>query len=215
MGQTRPLFLFIFVLFPTQWQYSTNFDYKKRRWCAWDSNPGQQDGRRRAMAAPRKGTFLLLLQNCIDKITPHHYSVWPDLAKFHHFGQYFKMFGNWFKDYLVLGKAFNSLWYNGYAFGQIFIAENGQILKTQSGHLVTLPLLQLAPTSLHPSTAYPCQEKVCLWNKSVCLFPTFEILSAVAAREFSRNWKMRPFKFSHLPADNVDTQFSKIWQCWI
>ena len=52
------LFLFIFDLF-LQFQYKL----KKRRWCAWDSNPGPQDGRRRrnhgAMAATRSFTFLL------------------------------------------------------------------------------------------------------------------------------------------------------------
>ena len=44
-------FWFIFVLFSLQFQYKL----KKHRWCAWDSNPGTQDGRRRrnhgAMAA--------------------------------------------------------------------------------------------------------------------------------------------------------------------
>ena len=39
---------------------------------------------------------------------------------------------------MVLGKVFNSLWHNLYAIGHIFIDENGQILKTQFGHLVTL-----------------------------------------------------------------------------
>ena len=43
-----------------------------------------------------------------------------------------------FMVYLVLDKVFSSLWCNLYALGQIFIAENGQILKTQSGRLVTL-----------------------------------------------------------------------------
>ena len=33
---------------------------------------------------------------------------------------------------MVLSKVFNSLWNNLYAFGQNFIAENDQILKTQS-----------------------------------------------------------------------------------
>ena len=61
-------------------------------------------------------------------------TVRPDLAKFHHFGKYSKIFFNIFKVYLVLGKV----WHNLYAFGKIFIAVNGQILKTQSGHLVTL-----------------------------------------------------------------------------
>ena len=34
MGQSRPLFVFIFVLFSLQFQYKL----KKHRWCAWDSN---------------------------------------------------------------------------------------------------------------------------------------------------------------------------------
>ena len=64
--------------------------------------------------------------------------MWPDLAKFHHFAKYLKIFVNIFKVYFVLGIGFNSLWHNLYAFGQIFIYVNGQILKTQSDHLVTL-----------------------------------------------------------------------------
>ena len=60
------------------------------------------------------------------------------MAKFHHVGKYLEIFGNIFKVYLVLGKVLNSLVHNLYAIGQIFIAENGQILKTQFGHLVTL-----------------------------------------------------------------------------
>ena len=55
MGQSRPLFLFIFVLFTFQFKWQiynlNNINWKKRRWCAWDSNPG----RKRihwAMAAP-------------------------------------------------------------------------------------------------------------------------------------------------------------------
>ena len=43
MGQSRPL-LFIFVLFTSQINYKLK---KKRRWSAWDLNPGLQDGRRR------------------------------------------------------------------------------------------------------------------------------------------------------------------------
>ena len=58
-------------------------------------------------------------------------AVWPDLAKFHRFGKYLKIFGN--TVYLVLDKIFNSLWHNLNAFGQIFMKVNGQILKTQSG----------------------------------------------------------------------------------
>ena len=51
MGQTRPLFVFFI------WQYSTVLGTNdKSRWCAWGSNPGRLDGRRRrilwAMMAP-------------------------------------------------------------------------------------------------------------------------------------------------------------------
>ena len=52
MGQSRPLF----CLFSSFSHYNFN-NRKKHRWCAWDSNPGLQDGRRRrnqgAMAATR------------------------------------------------------------------------------------------------------------------------------------------------------------------
>ena len=60
----------------------------------------------------------------------------PDLAIFHHFGKYLKIFGNLFKVYLVLEKVFSSLLHNFYGIGQNSIAENGQMLKTQSGHAV-------------------------------------------------------------------------------
>ena len=55
MGQSRPLFPFIFV-FSTCYNLNSNLNWKKHRWCAWESNPGQQDGRREwihwATAAP-------------------------------------------------------------------------------------------------------------------------------------------------------------------
>ena len=54
MDQSRPLFVY-FRSFHIPIQM-TNINWKKHRWCAWDSNPGQQDGRRRrihwAIAAP-------------------------------------------------------------------------------------------------------------------------------------------------------------------
>ena len=42
-------FLGLFFLFSFFDKYSTNFDYKSKkcRWCAWDSNLGWQDVRRR------------------------------------------------------------------------------------------------------------------------------------------------------------------------
>ena len=64
-----PLFFFFFLkwanpglfcLFSFFSRYNFNTNWKKRRWCAWDSNPGPQDGRRRrnhgAMAATHKPT---------------------------------------------------------------------------------------------------------------------------------------------------------------
>ena len=71
------------------------------------------------------------------------YPVWPDLAKFLHFGKWLNIFGNIFNVYLVLGKIFNSLWHNLYAIGHIFIAKIGQILNTQFGHLVTMETTNL------------------------------------------------------------------------
>ena len=68
-----------------------------------------------------------------SKLSP----VWPDLAQFLHFGKYLKIFGNILRVYLVFGKVLNSLWHNLYAGA---IAVNGQILKTQSSHLITLAI---------------------------------------------------------------------------
>ena len=63
MGQSRPLFLFIFV-FSTCHDLNSNLNWKKCRWCAWDLNPGWHYGRRErihwATAAP-EGKVLLLL----------------------------------------------------------------------------------------------------------------------------------------------------------
>ena len=41
MGQSRPLFC-LFLFFS---RHNFNTNWKKHRWCAWDSNPGPQDGR--------------------------------------------------------------------------------------------------------------------------------------------------------------------------
>ena len=61
----------------------------------------------------------------------------PDLAKFCPFGKDLRIFSNIFKVDFVFGKVLTPLWHNFYAFygWQIFIAEIGQILKT---NLVTL-----------------------------------------------------------------------------
>ena len=64
-------FCVFFVLFTFQfkWQiYNLNLiNWKKHRWCAWDSNPGRQDGRCRwihwAMAAPHYDYLTRLVEN--------------------------------------------------------------------------------------------------------------------------------------------------------
>ena len=49
-------------------------------------------------------------------------SVWPDLAKFRHFGKLLTA-------YFLFGKKLNLLWQIYYITGQFIIAANGQILK--------------------------------------------------------------------------------------
>ena len=52
--------------------------------------------------------------------------VWPDLAKFRHFGKILTVFGIFFIPYLIFGKMFDLLWYI-FAIRQIFIVVHGQI----------------------------------------------------------------------------------------
>ena len=86
--------------------------------------------RRRRRTTPSPSTKTTLRQRYFLLLS--RWPVWPDFAKFHCFGKYLNIFGNLFKVYLVLGKVFNSLWHNLYAFGQIYIAVNCKILKAQS-----------------------------------------------------------------------------------
>ena len=65
MGQSRPLF----CLFSFFSHYNFNTNWKKHRWCAWDSNPGPQDGRRRqnqgAMAATPSLKMLTVINGTV------------------------------------------------------------------------------------------------------------------------------------------------------
>ena len=71
LGQTWPLF----PLFSSFYHSNINFhntNRKKRRWCAWDLNPGLQDGRHRrnqgAMAAPSACyKFYFKLKYCLNR----------------------------------------------------------------------------------------------------------------------------------------------------
>ena len=65
-------------------------------------------------------------------------SVWPDSAKFHHFGEIFKIYCNFIRVKLVFGKLFNLLWKIQCAFGPLYDVVNGQILSKHFRHLVTL-----------------------------------------------------------------------------
>ena len=109
-----------------------------------------------------KGGFAVgepIFYNCVFAC-PCYLPVWPDLAKFHHFGQYLKIFGKIFKVYLVLGKGFCSLWYNLYAFGQIFSAEIGQYLK----HNLVVWSHCYLPTFLQQTCRYKLNSTNPKWN---------------------------------------------------
>ena len=75
MGQSRPLFC-LFLFFS---HYNFNTNWKKRRWCAWDSNLGLQNGRRRqnhrAMAATQLHPILKRLL-IVGKLRPWVQSYW-------------------------------------------------------------------------------------------------------------------------------------------
>ena len=56
-------------------------------------------------------------------------TVWPDLAKFHHFSKVLQVFGKSLMVYFLFGKMFNLLRWICYIFEINFIVANGQILK--------------------------------------------------------------------------------------
>ena len=55
--------------------------------------------------------------------------VWPDWAKFHHFGNILNAFFIFVKVYLAFGKILNLLWQFFYAIGSILTDVNSQILN--------------------------------------------------------------------------------------
>ena len=56
-------------------------------------------------------------------------SVWPDLAKFRHFGKILKVFGQFLKSWFPSWQNVEPIWQRFYAFGQSYIVTNGQILN--------------------------------------------------------------------------------------
>ena len=55
--------------------------------------------------------------------------MWPDLAKFRHFGNSVQVFGNFLTVYFLFGKMLSLLWQTCDIIGLICIVGNGQILK--------------------------------------------------------------------------------------
>ena len=55
--------------------------------------------------------------------------VWPDIARFRHFGEIFKVLGNYSRVYFLLGTILNLLSQILCTFGRIFVDLNGQLLK--------------------------------------------------------------------------------------
>ena len=68
-------------------------------------------------------------------------TVWPDLAKFCHFGKILKIFGNFMRVLLVFCNLLNLFWKIQCALRPIYIVVNGQILSKHFRHLVTLDLM--------------------------------------------------------------------------
>ena len=59
---------------------------------------------------------------------PTEAAVWPDLAKFRHFGTIMKELGNFLRVFLVFGKMLSLLWQKCFAICQVFIVVNSHIL---------------------------------------------------------------------------------------
>ena len=80
MGRSLPL-MSIFVHFSLQFKW---YKLKKRRWCAWYSNPWLPDGRRRryhgAMAAAAKTTFVDCLLNIGSWVRIPEPQYWHKIA---------------------------------------------------------------------------------------------------------------------------------------
>ena len=74
------VFLFIFVLFSTQWQTQDKIWLYKQRRCAWDSNPGLQNGRQRAtqwaMMPPPLKKYFIHRRNILCGIVFHLSVTW-------------------------------------------------------------------------------------------------------------------------------------------
>ena len=106
---------------------------------------------------------------------------------------------------MILGKVFNSLCYNLYALVQIFIAENGQILKTQSVHLVTL----LSTLKFNWKTNFLPQKKS-LFGRPKNLSNFLSIKYLYFSRTLAQNIYSSLEKIKALFSQNISKTFSQI-----
>ena len=63
------------------------------------------------------------------QMLPPKQPMWPDLAKFRHFGKSLQVLGKFLIVYFLFGKMLSLLWQICDIIGLIFIVANGQILK--------------------------------------------------------------------------------------
>ena len=73
--------------------------------------------------------FHFVYNTYYDKtVLPMSQSVWPDLAKFRHFGTILKVLGKILRDYLIFGKILILLWQKCFTIGQVLVVVDGKIL---------------------------------------------------------------------------------------
>ena len=74
--------------------------------------------------------FHFVYNTYYDKtVLPMSQSVWPDLAKFRHFGTILKVLGKILRDYFVFDKILILLCQKCFTIGQLFVVGDGQILS--------------------------------------------------------------------------------------
>ena len=149
-----------FCLFSFFSCYNFNTNWKKHRLCAWDSNPGPQDGRRRqnhgVMAATHKLPFLLwpdvlkLLAITIpETFLPsiaivNLIAIMPWLRQLDichrqsdHIWRNFVTMAKYEGSYRILQNLLLTFVKIFHATGHIFIVVSGKIMSKLSSHLVT------------------------------------------------------------------------------
>ena len=101
--------------------------------------------------------------------------MWPDLAKWHHFGKSLQIFGKFLKVYILLCKLLSLHWQIYDLLGLIFIASNGQILKNKlaiwSHWYICIDYQTTKSQSISPLSK---TLKITFWHLSKMFFQLFE-----------------------------------------